>query len=63
MATDIYAMLELCSVTLPRDLTEIRSYVANMEDLLQVIHYYASCTESSVDCEWLRANKRDVLTN
>ncbi|GAA5807863.1 hypothetical protein MFLAVUS_001242 [Mucor flavus] len=60
MANGIYIMLEICSVTLPRDFTEMRSYVAIMEDLLPVIHYYDRCTECSDD-EWLELNKKDML--
>ncbi|GAN03601.1 hypothetical protein MAM1_0044d03056 [Mucor ambiguus] len=60
MANGLYVMLEICSIALPRDSTEIRSYVANMEDLLQVVQYYGSCTEC-VDPEWLRDNKKAVV--
>lgn len=55
MANGIYIMLEICSVTLPRDFTEMRSYVAITEDLLPVIHHYNRCTMCS-DNEWLQHN-------
>lgn len=60
MANGIYVMLEICSVSLPRDFTEMRSYIAVMEDLLPVIHYYNYCTACS-DIKWLNHNKKDML--
>jgi hypothetical protein len=41
MANGIYVMLEICSVSLPRDFTELKFYIATMEDILLVIHYYS----------------------
>lgn len=39
----------LCSITLPKDFTEMGSYVANMDDLLPVLLYYPSCSNHSGD--------------
>ncbi|KAG2197605.1 hypothetical protein INT47_006668 [Mucor saturninus] len=60
MAPGCYVMLEICSITLPKDFTEIRSYVANMDDLLPVLHYYPSCSNHSDD-DFLQTNKRSMM--
>lgn len=43
MAPGFYVMLEICTISLPKDFTEIRSYIAHMEDLLPVIKSYHKC--------------------
>ncbi|KAI8639934.1 hypothetical protein BD408DRAFT_348967, partial [Parasitella parasitica] len=53
-------MLEICSITLPKDFAKMRSYVANMDDLLPVLHYYASCANHSDD-DSLQTNKRSMM--
>jgi hypothetical protein len=40
-----YVMMEICSITLPKDLTEIMSYFANVSDLLPVLQYYENSFE------------------
>jgi hypothetical protein len=60
MANGIYVMLEICSVTLPRDFTEPISYIATMEDILLVIHYYNQCSPSP-DPSWFEQNKKKML--
>lgn len=60
MSNGLYVMLEICSIKLPRDFTEMRSYIATMEDLLPVIHYYRRCSTCS-DGEWLNINKKKML--
>ncbi|KAI8877587.1 hypothetical protein K501DRAFT_159736, partial [Backusella circina FSU 941] len=47
MSCGFYVMMEICSIALPKDLTELRSYVANMDELLPVIDYYSKCTSDS----------------
>lgn len=58
MAPGCYIMLEICSVALPKDFTQIRSYIAQMEDLLPVFQYYDSCTNKSGINE---KNKRPMM--
>lgn len=58
MAPGCYIMLEICSVALPKDFTQIRSYIAQMEDLLPVFQYCDSCTyKSGINEE----NKRSMM--
>lgn len=47
MASGVYVMLEICSITLPKDFTEIRSYIANMDDLFPVMQYYNRCSNTT----------------
>jgi hypothetical protein len=60
MANGIYVMLEICSVSLPRDFTELKFYIATMEDILLVIHYYSQCSPSP-DPSWFEQNKKKML--
>lgn len=47
MATGVYVMLEISTISLPKDFTEIRSYIAHMEDILPVLYCYDECTNVS----------------
>jgi hypothetical protein len=40
LSKGFYVMMEISSIALPRDLTEIISYFANISDLLPVLQYY-----------------------
>lgn len=40
----IYIMVEICSITMPRDTTELRKYVSCMEDLLPVSTIFDNCS-------------------
>ncbi|KAI9266238.1 hypothetical protein EDC94DRAFT_657783 [Helicostylum pulchrum] len=53
-------MLEICTIALPKDFTEIRSYVANMEDLLPVLHYHTKCTDTS-NKDAIKNNTRKMM--
>ncbi|KAI8883481.1 hypothetical protein K501DRAFT_272609 [Backusella circina FSU 941] len=46
MPNGIFVLLEIGSVSSPIDFTETRSYIATMEDILLVIHYYDCCSTS-----------------
>lgn len=45
LSKQFYVMMEICSITLPKDLTEIMSYFANVNDLLPVLQYYENSFE------------------
>lgn len=45
-ASGMYIMLEIATVTLPRDATELRSYLANADELLTVLQYADHCKVS-----------------
>lgn len=45
LSKGFYVMMEICSITLPKGLTEILSYFANLSDLLPVIQCYKNCFE------------------
>lgn len=45
LSKQFYVMMEICSITLPKDLTEIMSYFANVSDLLPVSQYYENSFE------------------
>ena len=48
LADQFYVMMEICSITLPKDLTKILSHFANIGDLCPVIQYYESSLEMPV---------------
>lgn len=53
----LYIMLEICSVRMPRDITQLREYVSAMEDLLLVSSFYKNCTiVSGVELRNLKEN-------
>ncbi|KAG2231334.1 hypothetical protein INT48_006546 [Thamnidium elegans] len=39
VADGFYVMMEICSIPLPRDTTELRSYITNFDDFLTVLQY------------------------
>ncbi|GAA5799946.1 hypothetical protein HPULCUR_005367 [Helicostylum pulchrum] len=43
VADGFYVMLEICTIPLPRDVTELRSYITYFDDLLTVIQYSSKC--------------------
>lgn len=45
LSKSFYVMMEICSITLPKDLTEIMSYFANVSDMLPVLQYYENSFE------------------
>ncbi|KAI9357463.1 hypothetical protein BD770DRAFT_388796 [Pilaira anomala] len=45
LASKFYVMMEICSITLPKDRTEILSYFPNVSNLLPVLKYYESSFE------------------
>ncbi|KAK4514191.1 Two-component response regulator SSK1p [Mucor velutinosus] len=45
-ASGLYIMLEICTFTFPRDATELRSYLANADELLTVAQYANHCKVS-----------------
>lgn len=47
VADGFYVMMEICSIPLPRDVTELRSYVTNFDELLTVLQYSGKCKVSS----------------
>jgi hypothetical protein len=60
MSSGVYIMPEICSVALPKDFTEICSYIANMDDLLPVLQYYSQCTDTSHH-DTIQQNKRNMM--
>ncbi|CEP16498.1 hypothetical protein [Parasitella parasitica] len=46
-ASGLYIMLEICTLTLPRDATELRSYLANADELLTAAQYASHCKVSN----------------
>ncbi|KAL9537814.1 hypothetical protein MBANPS3_011435 [Mucor bainieri] len=46
-ARGLYVMLEICTLTLPRDATELRSYLANVDELLAAAQYAGHCKVSN----------------
>ncbi|KAI7894262.1 uncharacterized protein EV154DRAFT_478510 [Mucor mucedo] len=45
LSKSFYVMMEICSITLPKDLTEIMSYFANVSDMMPVLQYYENSFE------------------
>jgi hypothetical protein len=60
IAPGMYIMLEICTVALPKDFTEIRSYVANMEDLFPVLERHKHCFNTS-NRDWVNQNSRRMM--
>jgi hypothetical protein len=62
MGPKVYVMMEVCSITLPKDFTCIRSYIANVEDLMVVPHSYMMCNvvEDREEMESFKAGKLDI---
>ncbi|KAL0144427.1 hypothetical protein V8B55DRAFT_1445552 [Mucor lusitanicus] len=46
-ASGMYIMMEIATVTLPRDATELKSYLAYADDLLTVLQYADYCKVSA----------------
>lgn len=47
VADGLYIMMELCSLTLPRDATQLKCYATNFDDLLTVLQYSEKCVVTS----------------
>ncbi|KAI8071853.1 hypothetical protein BDF21DRAFT_401159 [Thamnidium elegans] len=47
VADGFYVMMEICSIPLPRDTTELRSYITNFDDFLTVLQYSSKCKVSN----------------
>lgn len=46
----LYIMLEICSITLPRDVTQMRCYISNCEDLIPLHDIYQEyCKKGDVE--------------
>jgi hypothetical protein len=50
----LYTMLEICSITMPRDMSNIRSYISNCEDLLPLYDLYKNYCKQSDESETLK---------
>ncbi|KAG2198484.1 hypothetical protein INT46_003752 [Mucor plumbeus] len=57
----LYVMIEICTISMPRDATQLRLYVAACEDLLSVHHLYKNHCQLANDIDSLKSNMRAVL--
>ncbi|KAI8077133.1 hypothetical protein BDF21DRAFT_422142 [Thamnidium elegans] len=54
----LYVMIEICTISMPRDATQLRLYVAACEDLLSVHHLYKNHCQLANDIDSLKSNMR-----
>ncbi|CAO3613000.1 unnamed protein product [Mucor fragilis] len=61
ISTGFYVMLEICSILLPKDLTQLRPFLSVVEDLLPVKSVYKNVCKRTADIDKLKSRTRPGL--
>ncbi|KAI9363832.1 hypothetical protein BD770DRAFT_424749 [Pilaira anomala] len=58
----LYVMIEICTISMPRDATQLRLYVAACEDLLSIHHLYKNHCQLANDIDSLKSKMRSGMS-